>query len=226
MWHDCPAFRVVVAGSRALAGLGHLLRPQLSYPFWEGFQLRCLARLEDTAAEALIQQLNSPSPVQVTPSVMQRIKEATGCQPYLLQWLCQQLYQPDHSLRPLTESDLEVDELLGSLFRADYRNLLSEERALLHLIADRPRDTSELRVATGIEDEQLSTGLRWLECLGYIQRQEERFSIANAFLVSWLLSFESMGDKSMGNESMSNESMGNESTGSLVTRQLIDLLPR
>lgn len=195
IWYECPVFKVVVAASRALSNMGQLLRshglPQsaLSYPFWKGFQLRCLARLDDTAAEALIQQRSSPSPVRVAPHLMQRIREATGCQPYLLQLLCQRLYQPDHSLRPLTESDLEVDELLGSLFRADYQNLLSEERELLWLIADRPReDIGALQMEAGLEDDNLATSLRWLERLGYIQQRREHFSIANRFLASWLLS--------------------------------------
>ncbi len=188
MRHEWPAFQVVMAGSRALLSLGHLLCSQLSYPFWEGFQLRCLARLDDAEARALIQQCNSPSPVQVAPQAIERIREATGGQPYLLQWLCQRLYQPDHSLRPPTESDLEVDELLGSLFRADYQNLLSEERDLLGLIADRPWNARELQAATGFEEERLAICLRWLECLGYIQRKGEQVSIAHAFLASWLLS--------------------------------------
>ena len=189
VWHECPALQLVVAASRALSSMGQVLRSQLSYPFWEGFQLCCLAHLDDTAAEALIQQRNSPSPVRVAPHLMQRIKEATGCQPYLLQLLCQPLYQPDHSLRPLTESDLEVDELLGSLFRADYQNLLSEERELLCLVADRPgEDIGALQAATGLEGEGLATCLRWLESLGYVQPQGEQLFIANRFLASWLLS--------------------------------------
>ena len=188
VWRKCPALQIVVAASRALLSMGRLLRSQASYPFWEGFHLRCLERLDDAGAEALIRQSNSSSPVMMAPSVMQSIKEVTGCQPYLLQSLCQRLYEPDHTLRSPSEACLEVDDLLGSLFHADYQNLLPEERAVLRLIASGSVDVSALRAATQLEDEHVDICLHWLECLGYVRRREDQFYVANKFLASWLLS--------------------------------------
>jgi len=187
-WRKCPAVQVVVAASRALSSMGRLLGPELSDPFWEGFHLRCLARLDDEAAEALIRQGNSSSRVLVALSVVESIKEVTGCQPYLLQSLCQRLYQPDRTLRSLGEAYLEVDDLLDSLFHADYQNLLPEERGVLWAVGSRSVDMGALRAATQLEDEHLSVCLHWLECLGYVQRREDQFYIANRFLASWLLS--------------------------------------
>jgi hypothetical protein len=189
MGREYAALQVVVAASRALLSMGPLLSSRVSNRLSNEFRLRHLTRLDDAGASALIQQRNSASPVWVAPHLMERIMEATGCQPHLLQLLCQRLYQSDHSLRPLTESDLEVDELLASLFSADYQSLHPEERELLWPIAERPgEDLSALEVTTGFDGRNLAISLYWLKCLGYIRRRKRRFFIANRFLASWLLS--------------------------------------
>jgi len=197
-----PALRIVMAASRALMSIDQLLEFPGPRPFWEDVQLRCLVRLDEAAAEALIRQRNSSVPVQVTPQLVGQVQRATGCQPYLLQLVCQRLYQPDHSLRPLTKLDLEVNGLLDSLFRADYQQLLAEERTVLWCIVDRPgEDMAALQAATGLEDECLATCLTWLECLGYVRRQgaesssgqgTQRFYVTNEFLASWLLGHREM----------------------------------
>jgi len=120
---------------------------------------------------------------------VERIKEAAGCQPYCLQLLCHRLYGSDHSLRPLTESELEVDDLLGSLFRSDYQNLLVEEKELLWRIVDRGDEgMSTPQMSTALDASDLATCLYWLACLGYIRRRRGRVFIANRLLASWLYS--------------------------------------
>jgi hypothetical protein len=145
--------------------------------------------LDDRAATALIEQRNSSAPVRVAASSVEWIKEVTGRQPYLLQRLCQRLYQSDHSLRAPTESDLDVDELLGSLYHADFRSLLGDEAKFLWLIVDTPgEDMSALQVMTGLDAARLNSCLFWLGCLGFVQRRRRRFFVADRFLTSWLLS--------------------------------------
>jgi len=185
---ECSVLHIVLAASRVLWRMGQVLSSRLSCGLPNDCQLRYLRPLDDSAARALIKQDNSRSPVRVSVPLTEQIKEATGCQPYLLQLLCQRLYQPDHSLRPPAESDLDVDELLASLFLADYQNLGGGERDLLWLVVDRPgQDLSTLRGAAGLEADNLATCLRWLESLGYVRRRRNRFFVTNAFLASWLL---------------------------------------
>lgn len=182
------ALQIVVAASRALAGISRLMPADLLLSLSQGFQLRHLVCLDDAAARALIQQRDSGQPVWVAHHLVERIKEATGCQPHLMQFLCQRLYEPDHSLRPLTESDLVVDNLLASLFSADYQNLSAGERELLWLIADASGESlPALRAAAGLDAGELSASLRWLESLGYIRRRKKRFYVASRFLALWLL---------------------------------------
>jgi hypothetical protein len=192
---ESPTLRLTLVASPELVGLGRLLDPQLAHPLWKGCQLRFLAGMDDGAAGALIQQSNSCPPVRVSSHLMKQIKEATGCHPYLLQLLCQRLYQADHSLRSMDEADLKPDELLGSLFSANYGYLGRNERDVLWLIADHPgKEMVELRERVELGEEILAACLGWLESLGYIRRRPsglsdqvaQGFHIADRFLASWL----------------------------------------
>jgi hypothetical protein len=185
----CPGLVIVVAASRALLSMAQAPSWKLSPDTWSGFQVRYLTHLDDGSAGALIQQCNSSVPVRVAPSLVEQIKEAAGCQPYYLQLLCHRLYQSDHSLRPLAESDLEVDDLLESLFRSDYQNLRAEERELLWFVLNRPGEgMGALQMSTGLDDVDLANRLYWLGCLGYVRRRRKRVFVANRFLASWLRS--------------------------------------
>ena len=59
---------------------------------------------------------------------------------------------------------------------------------MLWLIADAPgKSLTALRAAAELDSSKLSTSLRWLEALGYIQRRQKRFYVASRFLALWLL---------------------------------------
>jgi hypothetical protein len=82
-----------------------------------------------------------------------------------------------------------VDDLLGSLFRSDYQNLLAEERELLWRIADSEGEgMSTPQMGIGLDATNLATCLHWLACLGYVRRRQRRVYIANRLLASWLCS--------------------------------------
>ncbi len=186
----CPSLVIVVAASRSLLLMVQSSSSKLSPATWSGFQVRYLTHLDNGAAGELIQQRQSSVPVRVAPLLVQQIKEAAGCQPYYLQLLCHRLYQSDHSLRPLAESDLEVDDLLETLFHSDYQNLLAEERELLWLVLDRSgQGIDALKLSAGLDDVDLMNHLYWLGCLGYVRRRRKRIFVANRFLASWLRSY-------------------------------------
>ena len=190
--------KIAVAASRVLMGIDQILPGSRStHSFLRGFQQRYLTRLDKTSAEALVRQTNSSPPVWVVPHLLNQIQEVTGCHAYLLQLLGQRLYQPDHSLRSLTNMDLAVDELLGTFLNANYNNLLSEERELLWIIAEQAgADVTALQLASGLSDDRVNTCLDWLLCLGHIQirsptpsdREGGQYYVGNRFLASWMSS--------------------------------------
>jgi hypothetical protein len=184
-----PGLQVVAAASRSLLDASELRAWRLTSPEARLPRLRCLTSLNKRAAGALIEQHNSVTPVRVDPALAGQIAEITGRQPYLLQRLCQRLYQADHSLRAPSESDIAVDELLGSLYRADYESLLGEQKALLWLVADNAgADVLALQTMTGLDATSVGSNLYWLGCLGWVRRCRRGYFVGNAFLSLWLSS--------------------------------------
>jgi len=181
------ALRTVLAATKGLCQLNDLCHRWHTSPFLHGFSLRYLSSLTDRAAEELIRQTHLENPVRVSPSTMEEIKEKTNNHPYLLQYLCHELWQEDGSLRQIEEGDLIVDELLASFFQIDFDHLSPHEREILLQISENGEvDEPGLQAETSLPISELRTLLYGLTRLGYIKRMDGHYSVGNYFFAQWL----------------------------------------
>ncbi len=141
-----------------------------------------LSGLEDDAAEDLICQSQSDTPLNVPPNIVAAIKEHTCNHPQLIQWLCLQLWQQNTNPQEwrITDDILHLrDNQLADRFWADFNYLAPQERRIVRAIVhtqalpdDIPPDRRELLV-------------RNLTELGYLRRVDEDWQIGNTFLLYW-----------------------------------------
>jgi hypothetical protein len=183
--HTDPNIRLVLTSSKRLSLLDDLCRDWDTSPYLHGFAVRYLGSLTDEAADALITQSQSESPVKATPELRAEIRYLTNDHPYLVQWLCHRLWQPDNTLRPVTPSDLEPDEHLAARLRMDFDYLSDTERRILYEVCAVEQVTAAQLQAT-LDLPGLSTFLYGLSQLGYLRQEGEVYAIGNRFLASWL----------------------------------------
>jgi len=180
------ALRAVLASAKNLVKLDDLCREWRTSPFLSNFPLPLyLGGLTDEAADALITQSQSESPVKAAPKLRAEIRRLANKHPYLIQWLCHRLWQPDNTLRPITPRDLEPDEHLAARLRMDFDYLSDTERRILHEVYVAEQVTAAQLQAT-LDLPGLSTFLYGLTQLGYLRQEGEVYAIGNRFLASWL----------------------------------------
>lgn len=180
--------RVIITSTKILSRLNDLCRDWETSPFLFGFGLRNLVSLSPQAAEALIRQTQSEHPVEAAPELVQEIRQHTNDHPYLIQYLCQRLFDGERGcLRPIVPSDLLPDVMLSSLFEIDFRHLCAGERAILRQIAEQEMvDEAGLQRATGMDLPRLRNFLYGLTRLGYLREQDGGWAAHNSFFASWL----------------------------------------
>jgi hypothetical protein len=176
--HTDADIRLVLTSSKRLSLLDELR--------WHGFAVRYLGSLTDTAAGDLIYQTRRGASVQASPELIAEIKQVTGNHPYLIQWLCFCLWQPDNTLRSITPRDLEPDgHLVSRLEKWHFDYLSDTERHILHKVYTAEQVTAAQLQAT-LDLPNLSTFLYGLTQLGYLRQENEAYAIGNRFLASWL----------------------------------------
>lgn len=179
--------RVIMASTRALSRLNDLCRDWETSPFLFGFGLRNLFGLAPAAAEALIRQTQGPQPVEVAPQLVQEIHRHTNDHPYLIQYLCQRLFEEEGRLRPIEAEDLEPTDMLAHFFEIDYRHLTAFEQAILRQVAAYGTvDEVALQRTTGIGQSPLRAFLFGLTKLGYLQERDGGWAAHNSFFERWL----------------------------------------
>ena len=183
--HTDANIRFVLTSTKRLSLLDELCRDWKTSPFLHGFAVRYLGNLTNEAADALITQSQSESPVKAAQELCAEIRRLTNNHPYLIQWLCYRLWQPENTLRPITPRDLEPDEHLAARLRMDFDYLSDTERRILHQVCAVGQVTAAQLQAT-FDLPSLSTFLYGLTQLGYLQQEGEVYAIGNRFLVSWL----------------------------------------
>jgi hypothetical protein len=178
--------RAILASAKNLAKLDDLCREWHTSPFLSNFPPSLyLGGLTDQAADALITQSRSESPVKVALELCAEIRRLTNNHPYLIQWLCHRLWQPDNTLRPIIPRDLEPDEHLAARLRMDFDYLSDAERRILHEVyAAEQATTAQLQVTLDLPG--LSTFLCGLTQLGYLRREGDDYAVGNAFFARWL----------------------------------------
>ena len=128
----------------------------------------------------------------VDPALLDEILRCTNHHPYLIQYLCERLYQVDETgrgfLRPLVDEDLAVDHLLGGYFELDYQKLSPvEQRLLLQVLAQGEASTEQLASARRTKSRRGVTALlESLHELGLLRRTEQGWVVGSEFLARWL----------------------------------------
>jgi hypothetical protein len=187
---DSVASRIVLTATKRLAKLDDRCRSWDTSPFLSGFPPPLyLASLGDEAAAALIRQSQSDTPLEVLDAVVAAILEHTGNHPYLIQWLCYQLWQkssqPDKWV--ITSDDLTPVDDLVRYFQMDFDYLSPGERAILLTVAEgTATDASSLSETTGLPAGDVSLFLHTLTHLGYLRERGGQLSLGNRFLDRWL----------------------------------------
>lgn len=179
--------RVIMVSTKILLQLNDQAIAWDTSPFLNGFAPRNLTGLDPVAAEMLIRQSQSQTPVTVSDHAIDAIREETGDHPYLMQMICQRLWQEDNSLRELTPTDLMVDDMLAGFFEHDYRFLSASERRILLAVSrvGMSRE-SEVRAATGLSEPESVGFIFGLIKLGYLRVNHDQLAVGNHLLDSWL----------------------------------------
>ncbi len=184
--------RTIVTSTKFLAKLNEANAGWTTSPFLFGFNLANLWTLDREAAIALILQSQAPDPVVADDAVIEDILIHTNGHPYLIQYLCQRLFQTDQddggTLRPIREEDLQTDHIVAGFFQIDYQYLTSIERRLLLCIAELTMAT-ESEILAALSDEspdRIKVFLYGLKKLGYLQQIYGKWALGNEFLRRWV----------------------------------------
>ena len=182
----------VMTSTKLLTQLNDLAVGWKTSPFLFGFNLANLWQLDLDAALALVRQTQSDTPVAVDDGALDDIITHTNRHPYLIQYLCQRLYQVDDhgngTLRPVDDEDLAPDHLLAGFFQIDFQHLSRIERRILLAIAE-PDIVSDRQLLTAISDEspaRTRTFLFGLNKLGYVRQVHGQWALGNEYLRRWV----------------------------------------
>ena len=184
--------RTIIASTRGLNALTQQSGEWMTSPFLFGFHMVILWPLDRDGAVELVRQVQEDEAVTVDPALLDEILRCTNHHPYLVQYLCERLYQVDEEgrsyLRPLVDEDLTVDHLMGSLFELDYQRLNPvEQRLLLRVLAEGEATTEQLAtVAADEEPSRVTALLESLRELGMLRRTEQGWVVGSEFLARWL----------------------------------------
>lgn len=179
--------RVIMASTKGLLRLNDLSTDWPTSPFLTSFAPRNLAGLDAVSSAQLIRQEQGSTLVAAAPEQVAQIREVTGDHPYLVQTLCQRLWQEDQTLREITPADLVVDDMLAGFFFNDFGTLSpGERRILLAVSQERLMQRGALRDATGLPDGEIAGFVYSLIKLGYLVAEEDQLRVGNTFLDVWL----------------------------------------
>lgn len=182
-----PGIRVIMASTKGLLRLNDQASAWPTSPFLIAFAPRNLAGLDAASTAQLIRQEQSDRPVAASPELVGQIRQVTGDHPYLVQILCQRLWQENDSLRDVTPADLLVDDMLSGFFFNDFGTLSpGERRILLAVSQERLMQHEALRPATGLPEADVTGFVYSLIKLGYLRVVDSQLMVNNVFLDTWL----------------------------------------
>ncbi len=179
--------RVIMVSTKILLQLNEQAAAWTTSPFLNGFAPRNLTALDPVAASLLIRQSQSPTPVTASEQVINSIRDETGDHPYLIQMICQRLWQEDNSLRELTPADLVVDDMLAGFFEHDYKYLTAGERRIVLAVSRAGvMSESDLPAATGLSEPETVGFVFGLIKLGYLRVVYNQLAVGNQLLDTWI----------------------------------------
>ena len=181
------ALRVIMTSTKALAEINDVGDDWETSPFLFGFALCNLWEMDWASSRDLVRQAQSVEPVQATDQVIETICDYTNRHPYLMQVLCQRLWEEDNRLREPTEADLAVDDMLAGFCHIDFRHLAPMERQIVLTVSQHGMLTgTELPATLGQSAEQVRPFVYSLLKLGYLRQVYGQLTIGNHFLATWL----------------------------------------
>jgi len=185
---DAEMLWTTIAASKGIGELNDRGRDWITSPFLFGFRMYPISMLDEEEAAQLIRQERHPQgPVIASDSIVEEIIHASGGHPYLIQILCDRIYQSNRTLRPIKEEDLVVDEWIDSAFRDDFRHFSPAEQQIMEVLGKgAPLGLSQLVEATKIPPERLKLFLHGLERMRYIRPKSDGYEPGNLFLINWL----------------------------------------
>lgn len=184
--------RTVMTSTKRLMQLNELSSDWLTSPFLFGFSLVNLWSLDPDSSTDLVRQNQSETSILVDDDLLHDVLHATNRHPYLIQYLCQRLFEVNEQgqgmLRPIQPQDLIPDHLLTGFFQIDFQHLSTMERRILLAVARLSVvDESELlRALYDLEPGRLWTFLYGLNKLGYVRQIDDQWTIGNEFLRHWV----------------------------------------
>ena len=193
--HD-ETLHTVLAASRRLGALERHTGPETTQ-FLQGFVPPLyLSRLSDDEAKALI-GLGGFQPEDT-----QAIMDKTYNHPYLIQVVCERLF--DGGTLDAVIEEVSADELISYFFAEDYKSLEPIEKGILRLLVQEPHASAvELQAHLRTQGERLSEWLLGLKRLGCVKEIGGMYSVSNSFFERWLrreANFEAPGQKNRQDE--------------------------
>ncbi len=185
--------RTVMVATKLLMHLNDLTSQWLTSPFLFGVSLVNLWSLDPEASRELILQKQNSQKMDVADTIVEDIIVHTHRHPYLIQYLCQNLFDPldatSGTLRPVTDDDLNPDQQLAGFFQIDFNHLSSLERQVLLAVARRGMVTEET-LFTELEGEspqRIAMFVYGMNKLGYLRPVYGQWILGNEFLRRWVV---------------------------------------
>jgi len=186
------ALRTVIASTKLLAELNQVTSAWDTSPFLFGFSMVNLWSLDPESAADLVIQRQGEAQLDVDPVVLEDVLIHTNRHPYLIQYLCQRLFEEDSKgrayLRTPTDDDLEPDHLLAGFFLIDFQHMTRLERRILLAVA-RQTVMSEDEIVAALVDEtpaRIHMFLWGMEKLGHLRQIYGQWAVGNEYLRRWL----------------------------------------
>jgi hypothetical protein len=185
--------RTVMTSTKLLAELNRLNSEWTTSPFLFGFNLVNLTRLEDAAARQLVRQSQAEQLVLADDGIVDDVLIHTNGQPYLIQYLCQRLFETDEQgqgrLRAVSEEDLATDHILSGFFQNDFQHLTKTEQRLLLAVAELniAKERELLVVLNDVPPRKIQNYLYGLERLGYLRQIFGQWALGNEFFRRWVM---------------------------------------
>ncbi len=187
-----PWQRTIITSTKLLSRLNEVEGAGITSPFLFGFHPVNLWSLDPMAAQALVVQAQNPVALTVPSSQVDDILVHTNRHPYLVQYLCQHLFESNEDgtgyLRPITPEDTEPDHLLSGFFAVDFQHLTPIERRILLAVA---RETvimdKDLYAKLGdLGPGRINNFLYGMNKLGYVRKIYGQWTVGNEFLRRWV----------------------------------------
>jgi len=183
----------LITSTKLLSQLNHMSDSWNTSPFLLGFNLVNLWSLDLHAASALVcQEQAEHLQITIPQEMLDNILTYTNRHPYLIQYLCQQLFEVDKTgrgyLRAIQDDDLIPDQLVEGFFQIDFGQLTNIERRILLSVASFSMATDD-DLLTALSDEhpeRIRTFTYGLNKLGHLRNVYDRWTIGNEFLRYWL----------------------------------------